>query len=86
VVTHEERDGVSESDQVMEGDGDAELLNEDPNVQDGFQEDQVTLRIGERQPEFTCADMTSRCEVVRHLEETPGQPDGAQVSPGLSWS
>jgi hypothetical protein len=86
VVTQEEREGSSGSDQTAEGVGVAGLLDVDRNAQDGIQGDQVTLGTGERTLEFISADMSSTCEVVRHLEETPGQPDGAQGSPDLSWS
>jgi hypothetical protein len=55
----EVRDGSSGSDQAVEGDRDAELLNEDRTVQNGTQGDQVLLGTGERTSEFVSADMTS---------------------------
>jgi hypothetical protein len=79
-------DDSSGSEQAAEGAGVARYLNEDRNVQDGVQGDQVLLGTGERTSESMSPGMSPTCNAVRHLEETPGQPDGAQVSPDLSWS
>jgi hypothetical protein len=90
VGTQEDHDGISELNQAVEGDRDAKLLGVDQNVQNdvqnGSQANRVTLGTGEAQSELMSANKMFTCGVAPHLEETPGQPGGAQVSPGLSWS